>query len=550
VERPALAFALAGGSEAAAPQAMNRVAFAAIALATLLGAWLRLHGLDVQVVQDDEWHAIHKLMTASYGEIARSFGVADHSIPLTLFYKAMAETAGLDEVNMRIVQAICGIALIAVGGWLAFRATANAATAALFAFLLAGAPFLVLYSRFARPYAITTLLSVLVLAALWRWRSTRSARLAAAICLMASLAAWLHPLAALYPMAALLFILLDDLQSSRWRIPAARSTILLGVVAGLAIAAPLIPPILGDLQSLSAKAGDSRPTPYTLSRVISLFAGGLPDAVTVLVAAIAAWGAAIRIRQGSRVDRYLLFTVLAPLLAVIVLRGSWTHQGHTLARYVLPAQVAFLFWVAAGAMDIAGRLALGRTVAAQGLAAAILAAGYLALNPAIHQVRTLGPWYGHLYHHFDYVPEDNRALRYYDNWRVPDFYRKLGTMPEGSVTIIEAPFDFAAPYNPDAFYAQFHHQRELQGFVHDLCMPGRFYGEVPKDPRFRFRSFVYLDDRDAVKRSGARYLVLQRDLRNGEPFKEADRCLEALRQRYGEPIEADPRVAVFDLGAR
>ena len=98
---------------------MNRIAVVGIALATLLAAWLRLHGLDIQVVQDDEWHAIHKLMTSSYADIARSFGFADHSIPLTLFYKALAETVGLDEFDMRIVQALCGIALVAICGWLA-----------------------------------------------------------------------------------------------------------------------------------------------------------------------------------------------------------------------------------------------------------------------------------------------------------------------------------------------------------------------------------------------------------------------------------------------
>ena len=201
-------------------------------------------------------------------------------------------------------------------------------------------------------------------------------------------------------------------------------------------------------------------------------------------------------------------------------------------------------------MDLVGRVVPARRAMAQGLAAVVLAVGYLALNPAIEQVRTLGPWYGHLYHHFDYVAADNRALRYYDRWQVPAFYRKLGAMPAGSITIIQAPFDFVAPYNPDAFYAQFHRQRELQGLVHELCLSGPYYGEVPRDPRFRFRSFVFLDDREAVKRSGARYLVLQRDLRNGEPFREADRCLEALRRRYGEPVEMDARVAVFDLGGR
>jgi predicted membrane-bound mannosyltransferase len=242
---------------------VTRRALAGVLLALMLGAWLRIHGLDIQVVQDDEWHAIHKLMTSTYGEIFRTFGFADHSIPLTLFYKAMAESIGLDEIVMRALQVVCGIALIGVCAVLAWRATASPVITVLFAFLIAGAPFLVFYSRYARPYAITTLLSVLVLAALWRWRGTRTTPLAAAICIGASLAAWLHPLAALYPMAALLFILAEDLQDARWRVAAAGTTIALGAAVGVAIAAPLAIPFLNDVQSLAAKAGDSTPTLYT-----------------------------------------------------------------------------------------------------------------------------------------------------------------------------------------------------------------------------------------------------------------------------------------------
>src|SRR4029079_10261255 len=124
-----------------------------------------------------------------------------------------------------------------------------------------------------------------------------------------------------------------------------------------------------------------------------------------------------------------------------------------------------------------------------------LAGAYLAFNPAIEQVRTLGPWYGHLYHHFDYVDEHNRAKHYYDGWTVPHFYQALGNVARGNAPIIQAPFNFIAPYNPNAFYAQFHRQPELQGFVHKLCLEGPYYGEVPHDPRFRFRSFVYLDEK-------------------------------------------------------
>ncbi len=145
------------------------------------------------------------------------------------------------------------------------------------------------------------------------------------------------------------------------------------------------------------------------------------------------------------------------------------------------------------------------------------------------------------------MPAHNAWLHIYDGREVPRFYRELAALPAGAAPIIQAPFNFAAPFNDDAFYARMHHQPELEGFVHDLCLRGPYYGELPRDRRFRFRRFVYLDDRDAVLATGARYLVFQRERRNGEPFAESQRCLEALERLYGDPFEADARLAVFDL---
>src|SRR5688572_23938651 len=146
-----------------ASKVSGRIALAGVALATALAAWLRAYRIDRQVPVDDEWHALHKLMTSGYGEIFSSFGLADHSIPLTLFYKLFAQTIGLDEIGMHVLQVACGIALVVVAARLAWKATGSPSVTVLFAFLLAGAPFLVLYSRFARPYAITTLLVVVLL---------------------------------------------------------------------------------------------------------------------------------------------------------------------------------------------------------------------------------------------------------------------------------------------------------------------------------------------------------------------------------------------------
>ena len=525
----------------------GRVALAGAAIATSLAAWLRLYHLDRQVPVDDEWHALHKLMSAGYGEVFSSFGVADHSIPLTLFYKLLAETFGIEEIGLHILQVISGVALVAVAALIAWRATANAAVTVLHAFLLAGAPFLVLYSRFARPYAITTLLVVVALALVWRWRERRSRPLGAAICALFALSAWLHPLTALYAMAALAFLLAEDVGERRFQ--AARGTFVLGVAVGLSILALLAVPFVNDFGNLSGKAGRHVPNGYTLFRVASIFLGGLPDAATVPMLFIASFGA-WRFWRGQRaLGGYLAFAVLAPVLAVMLLGAQWTHQGHTFGRYVFPAQVLLLFWFAHGCVMIVATLARRSVMPLEMAVAAAVAGAYLAYGPAIRQVRHLDAWYAHFYFHADYVPAHNVLVAYWKNSTPPTFYRVLAELPRGTAPVIEAPFVFAAPVNRIAKYAQHHRQREFAGLLHDLCLSGPYYGEVPKDPRFRFNSLVFLDDPAAVRATGARYLLVHRDIIPGESFAAYDACVAKLKGLYGEPVDVDDRVTAFDLRA-
>lgn len=528
-------------------KASERVALAGVALATALGAWLRLYRLDRQIPMDDEWHALHKLMGSGYGEIFASFGMADHSIPLTLFYKALAGVAGLDEIGIRLLQALSGIALVGVAPLLAWRATASGTVTALFAFLLAGAPFLVLYSRFARPYAITTLLTVLALAAIWLWRERRSMRLGAVVCALCALSAWLHPLTAIFPMAALAFVLAEDLGERR--MPAARITFALGVAVGLSILAFLAVPLLNDFANLSSKASRHVPDGYTLFRMASLFLGGLPDEATVVLVGIAGFGA-WRFRAAHRaLGNYAAFAVLAPVLAVMLLGASWTHQGHTFGRYVFPAQVLLLFWLAYGAIMLVRAAAMRLRIPLETALVVVLVALYLTYNPAIRQVRKLDAWYGHFYFHYDYIRAHNRLAEWWASSPPPRFYRVLADMPRASAPVIQAPFVLGAPVNRLGKYSEHHRQREIAGMLHDLCLEGPYHGEVPKDARFRFRSMVHLGDPAAVRATGARYLLVHRDIIPGEPFAEYDKCVAALKRLYGEPVDVDDRVTAFDLQA-
>ena len=522
---------------------------ASLAVATALAAWLRTHALGGQVVLDDEWHAIHKLMSSSYRDIFRTFGFADHSIPLTLFYKAVADTVGLTEWNLRAVQAACGIALVPLCGWLGWRATRDAPAASLFAFLVCGAPFLVMWSRFARPYAITLLLSLACVAAVWAWRTARSQRVAAIAIACGALAAWFHPIAGIYAAIACLFVFGEDLYALRSGGPRRwRQSLNLGAGMAAAMALLLAAPWIKDRQSLFGKAGIDHPGWSTLERLAAIVWGGVQTPIIVPACLCAAWGIVVLFRRERRLAVYLVLLGALPGTALAIIGASYIFSGQNFLRYQLPLLPLLLFFGSLGAASLARALFRRRAEAAAWLAAIVLSTGDLAATPAIVQVATLGPWYAHIGYHWDYRYRGMRYLRAHPSYDPPAFYRKLGRMAPGSATIVEAPFEWEAPYDWLAYYATYYRQRELFGMLHDLCRSGPRLGEVPPhDPRFRFRLFVFLDDPKAVRATGARYLVLHLHMPHGKPFPEAGRCLAKLEGLYGPPMETDDRVAVFDL---
>ena len=125
---------------------------ASIVAAGLVGTWIRLLGLDRQVLTGDELHGLNGALSRSLGEIASQwtyFG-ADYSVPLTLITRA-AMDAGLpvDEALLRVPALLAGISMIVLLPALWTRSL-GASAAALLAWLVALSPLLVLYSRIAR----------------------------------------------------------------------------------------------------------------------------------------------------------------------------------------------------------------------------------------------------------------------------------------------------------------------------------------------------------------------------------------------------------------
>ena len=149
-----------------------------LVLAILLGIFLRVYQITLQIPADDEWHALHALMTERFLDIAVRFGVADHCIPMALLFRVSYILYGLSEWIVRFPVLLAGIAFLIAGPWVV-RIRFGRATATTFAWLVAVSPLLIFYSRYARPYIVSVFFCFIAAYAflewwkggdrLWRW---------------------------------------------------------------------------------------------------------------------------------------------------------------------------------------------------------------------------------------------------------------------------------------------------------------------------------------------------------------------------------------------
>lgn len=174
------------------PPLLSRAAFVVFLFWLLTAVVLRVYGLAQQWLIDDEWHGIHRILAGEpWRDMFFAVGVADFSVPLTLYYRVLARFTEVDEVLMRLPVVIAGLGLVA-GGALWMWRRAGLLEASLLTGFLAFSPMLVYQSRNARPYAITILLTWAALWALARWHKEGQTRWAVLYSLAAVLACWFH----------------------------------------------------------------------------------------------------------------------------------------------------------------------------------------------------------------------------------------------------------------------------------------------------------------------------------------------------------------------
>jgi len=520
-----------------------------------IGLWLRFWQLDIQILIDDEWHALHRLMTADYGPIFLSLGHADYSIPLTLLFKFLALTVGLEEWQMRALPMLAGCAAIVViprllADWL------DRDEHLLLGGLIAISPLLVHFSRYVRPYALVVLMGLAAVILLWLWWHHGGRWRALLFCVITPLCIWLHALSALFIGAALVWFGVAGLIEARrgdWR--QLGRLLAVGGLATAASCALLLPPILADPWSIAAKAGIDRPDAITVIRSWELVLGtaGNPLALVGLVlAGIGAW------RLWQRDHLFLLYwawMLAVALVGLMLLEPAWIQNALVLVRYLAIAQPVMLALVAVGVVStahavagLAGRPARPAMVLSVGVA--FIAAFWLA-GPLPRVYSGINQFTNAVRYQVDYDFERSVFHDIMSPVKTPAVYDRMAAEP-GDWEIVEAAWYFESNNTPISEY-QVEHQMPIRvGMISGLCSNWTWGELKPGGPhRIDLARFVFLSELIERGPRGNRFVVFhrQRPFEHSRELPDVDPCIRAFRERFGAPWHASQARVVFRLPA-
>ena len=532
---------------------------ASLALAIGGGVWLRLDQIFSQLLLDDEWHAVYRVVHDTPATVFLDFGHSDSSIPLTLLYLFESRVFGLSELAMRWPLLAAGVATLVLFPWYAARHVGRC-EALLFAALLAISPLLYFFGRTARPYALTLLLVYAAHVAFRRHVERHGGAALALYAACATLASWLHPVVVPFVVAPFVpsawAALRDPYGATRWakllRLAAP------ALAAGVPMTALLLPPLLAHPESLSLKSGIDLPHVDTLIGVWYAWFGTGSTIALLICSVFSIAGVSVVWRRLPEAGSMLAGLALCVLM-IAVTRPAWIHNPLTLGRYLLPILPLLLLSTACGAARVgravnaasAGRRVTPALAGACGVGAAALPLLALATTTPLSPV-LMHPNGNSLHglYQFDFRRTHNPIVDFMDGIPLSPWWANLADRPPGSITVAVAPFPTESVGWDAPRWQRLSHQRVLSGFLTPLCASLRT-NEVPDDKRFRFRNAVHLGDDAALAAQSVDFVAWQKPYRyvaNGIEAPVGDDvapCATALTARFGLPVYEDEWLAVY-----
>ena len=510
----------------------------------LTGIFFRLYQLRGQILVDDEWHAVHMILGFGYRGIFTDFGMADHCIPFTLLYEFLLNNFWISEFLMRLPSIAAGfLALLIVP--LLLRRVIGKRAALVTVCLLSISPLHVFYSRMARPYALSMLLSFIAVMAFYFWWTEKGKAWIYIYVITGAASVWCLLPALPFTAGPFLFALFHS--AFRKELTQGIKKLLvpgLGFLAGLL--ALLLPPIMSKPGAIWEKAGQDTVTLQSLIGSCELFAGTFHLWLVVGLMLLSAGGFYILIRRNFLFGLYSLVLVCLQIAGFLIAGPVGSPMSILLNRYSIAVLPIFLAWVAMPFAQDTGTKWAG-------------AAGKYSFIPLCLLLLFFGPFRGIYFYpnHLTNCPtyqisyDRERIRKAIKPQKVSFFYKELAGFENGEKTLLEAPWHYND--NIYSYYQWFHKQHMYIGFVGDL--DGTFRaGEVPvNDSRFRFRNFIHVNDFSQIEKKGVDFVIfhkeLERERESNIPVYVADvsNWIKMYRERYGEPYYEDYFLAVFRI---
>ena len=529
--------------------------FLLIVVAIILGSFLRLFQITDQVVADDEWHSIHALLFREYNQIFTSFGISDHCIPLTVFYKFLSETIGLSETLMRFPQLFFGITSILIFP-IFCREIINRKGMVIFALLLSISPLLIFFSRYIRPYSITVFLSFIGVMAFYKWWVGGKKKYAFLYVVCAALGSYFHLVVIPFLLAPFLFAT-GQLFFTEYlkRVSELKRILKLAIVTLISIVILVGPPLYMNYFSIEKKIDAQTPSVSIVVHMATLFSGTSSLVLTGILFIISIFGLAKIFYKEKPFALYMAVVSLIHLLSILFIRPSGIVLGTILARYLLPVLPVFLLLVSIGLAEI--RFFFNRRVHSFSvlLSTVFLCSLLFYFGPIPRTYYHPNNWTNHMIFQANYNKAENAYVKYLKPKQIPGFYYKLGSLKANSITIVEAPWRYEWQANELPFYQMIHKQKTLIGFVNDLCADEKFrLLEIPKESKgMNFKNYVFLSDYEKVISKGVEYIIFHKTMR-GDKFSDTDgtpidvlKCKTKIAENFGEPVLEEQDIIVYQI---
>lgn len=486
-----------------------------ILLATLLGAYLRLYLIGDQILGEDEWNGFRRAIHSSYHEILTTYHRADNCIPLTLYYKLLLDTTGLNEFGLRSLQLLAGIVSLVLLPWI-IRPLFGERAALFFALFLSLSPFLVFYSRFSRPYIFVVLLCFLAFFSLHSWIRTGMRRYAAGYWFFAVLAPYFNLFALVTVATPLLYYMIfsapgkqgpcEGASPSR---PGRMHLLVLGVLLLAGWGAWFLPAV-DSFKAVIQKAGADSIDLSTLGGFVTICTGSGSYPFLMVLPLLFLFGIKILFKRDRGLCGAVLFTLILQLASIVIVRPTSVHFPMVFTRYFISCLPLWFLPISLALETLSRQMGLALKRGGPLLSDLLLAAFFIALFitgplPGIYKAPnnfTNHPEYQYSYHikPFEFGVEQIR--------RFPDFYSELSESGE-SGPIIETPLLSRWSLTNFHLYQRLHGRNVLIGHmgISYIAQKGPLMHE-----NVRFKNFISLENTVALKKSKAAFVVVHKDL--------------------------------------